>query len=60
MSRRLQDTLTFAVGIGLLGSQVVGYFLGLGEAPYLTAAGLGCLGIIPIRKAQDSINDRKD
>ena len=53
MSRRLQDSLTWLLAVGLLISQATPW---VPEKPYIVAGAFGLLGLPSIRKVQEAVN----
>lgn len=48
-----RDTITLALGVLLVGSQVVGYFLGRDVNVTLATLGVTLLGVTPLLRAGD-------
>lgn len=48
-----RDTITLALGVLLVGSQVVGYFLGREVNVTLATLGVTLLGVTPLLRAGD-------
>lgn len=55
MSRATQDLFTWLLALGIMVSQALPF---IPEKPYLIGGAIAMLGVVPIRRVQDAVNER--